>query len=222
VDYFNYSIVTLFRDAFTGDPLSSFNNNFYNENRIIWKIDSAGYYNPRNSDSMDEWTLRNCFTYEQIIPLKDEPARYRLMQEDLNRYFNRLLGIGARIVTVRKKCLVLVNEDRNALQSKGTGPEQSLYSKDGETPQWRQYVNVPFKYVVSFLAYEYAPLLRNQPLPFIDETHFTGNADLRFELGEKSIADLNKQLAHSGLKIITVDRMVKMLQIEKVKNYEEQ
>lgn len=221
MDYLNFSILSLFREAFTEGKMDLSGNNFYDDNRIEWKVKkNSAFFPMRNYDSLDEWTVRNCYSYEQMIPLKDQPNRYRLMQEDINRYFSGLLGIRAKVVTIRKKCLVLVNTKPHMPKATGNAPKQQIFSKEGEFPQWHGYINTPFRQIVQGLFSDYPVILKDQPFPFIDETAFTGNADLKYDRTARSVADLNRQLSPYGLKIITADRSIKMLQIEKAKKYE--
>lgn len=223
VSYTNFSMLHLFQEAYTKGEMDHFNNDFYNDNRIDWKIpDHASFFRPTSFDSLDEWTLHHCYNYEQVIPLKDESRRYRLMQEDVNRYFSGLQGIEAKIVTERKKCLVLVNGKMDVRKEKDDRPAETLYSKEGEFAEWRAYVNTPLKEVVMGIYAGYTGILRDEPLPFIDETTYTGNVSLKIEFSAKSVADLNGQLQQYGLKIIQAERLIKMLRIEKTINYEEQ
>ncbi|MHA4811454.1 TlpA family protein disulfide reductase [Flavitalea flava] len=223
MSYTNFSMLHLFQEAFTKGEADQFNNDFFNENRIEWKIPDHGvFFRPTSYDSLDEWTVHNFYNYEQVAPLKDKPKCYQLMQEDVNRYFGGLRGILARIVTEKKKCLVLVNERTTPLKTKGDKPMETFYSKEDEIPEWRAYINTPLKEVVMGIYASYTGILRDGPIPFIDETTYAGNVDLKIDFSAKTVAELNRQLHLYGLRIIQADRWIKMLQIEKMANYAKQ
>ncbi|HMK18932.1 MAG TPA: TlpA disulfide reductase family protein [Chitinophagaceae bacterium] len=67
--------------------------------------DSSKYFYPSVPDEVDEWLANYSFNYELILPLSKKEQRYKVMQEDLKRYFDLEASIEKREV----KSIVLRN-----------------------------------------------------------------------------------------------------------------
>ena len=106
--------------------------------------DSSKYFYPLVPDEVDEW-LANCsFNYELILPVSKKGQRYKVMQQDLKRYFDLEAGIEKRKV----KSIVLRNFRKEFCRNPGTTDSVS----------WKQFIYT----MKSRLGYYY---------PIFDETN---------------------------------------------------
>lgn len=150
----------------------------------------------------EEWKRQNAISYEASFPLTMPIlARNEQMRKDLNRY----LGLNGRIELRRLECLVLIRTDRTIhLEYKGAHKENSLTGGAQQSGS-RRLSGFSLEYLVRSLDEEQF----GYPL-VLDETHFTQNVDLRFEIEDLGdLEGLRKSLKKYGL-----DLVKKMTEIE--------
>lgn len=86
------SIVELYKKAYSGGTDFNFNN----EGSVILKVkDSSLYVRPNNPEIRDDWDKEHSYNYTLFIPISKYKQGYKIMQEDLERYF----GLKARVIT---------------------------------------------------------------------------------------------------------------------------
>ncbi|KYP15218.1 redoxin domain-containing protein [Flavihumibacter sp. CACIAM 22H1] len=101
---------------------------FREHGRTILEItDKEKYrkYTKYNWKSYDSWRGRNGYYYESILPDHLKADRYKIMQEDLRRYFGLQVSIEKRPV----KCLAVVRTSTlDKLKTKGGKPSKNMLS----------------------------------------------------------------------------------------------
>jgi len=148
---------------------------------------------------------KNLFCYSAVVPPEKCTKEFMLsvMQNDLHNYF----GYRASIEMRKMPCYLLVISDAglaNNLKTKGGKAEVE------ETVRRLGYkaTNIPMDQF--FTAIEgYA----GSPQPFIDETGIKTNVDFAFEAPYGSLEGTNKALEKLGLKIVKVEKEMKVLVI---------
>lgn len=80
-----YSIANLYRKAYNENGKYSFN---YTYNFLLDVRERFRYEYPAKKDSLDQWLQSYAYSYELMLPLTNSENAYRIMQEDLERYFH--------------------------------------------------------------------------------------------------------------------------------------
>ncbi|TWI77933.1 thiol-disulfide isomerase/thioredoxin [Lacibacter cauensis] len=80
-----YSIANLYRKAYNENGKYRFN---YHYNFLLNVRELFKYEYPSNKDSLDQWLQSYAYSYELMLPVAKSEHAYRIMQEDLGRYFN--------------------------------------------------------------------------------------------------------------------------------------
>ncbi len=98
----NVSLYDLYAYAFKeGDTAKNF---LYDYSRIVAEISNPEPFTfPTEQEKIREWEKRNKYSYELRVPNFKADAIYKIMQNDLERYF----GYTAIIEKRKIKCLVL-------------------------------------------------------------------------------------------------------------------
>ncbi|KAA8475687.1 thiol-disulfide isomerase/thioredoxin [Arcticibacter tournemirensis] len=145
-------------------------------------------------------TPDSLYTYEILVPPQQQEQMYPYMLADLNRYS----PVKGRVERLKVKCLVLRRSGRkDLLKSKGGKPENRLYNK---TDPYMQNTSL-----ASLLVRLNS--LNKLQLPVVDETGYTGNADLRFQASFDDLLALRRNLQAYGLELKEASRVLPMLVI---------
>lgn len=97
------SIVELYKKAFREYNLY----NIYTNYGLILEVkDSTKYFYPSDPNLFDEWLKTNSYDYELLLPISKAGKRYKIMQEDLSRYFDLDASIERRKIksVIIKNC----------------------------------------------------------------------------------------------------------------------
>lgn len=97
------SIVELYKKAYREYNIY----NIYTNYGLILEVkDSTKYFYPSDPNLFDEWLKTNSYDYELILPVSKAGQRYKIMQEDLSRYFDLDASIERRKIksVIIKNC----------------------------------------------------------------------------------------------------------------------
>ncbi len=196
-------------------PIKDFYNIAYgggvNPLRLIVECsDTVPFFKPHNATLLDEWYNENLFSYQLTLPIAIKDSFRRYMKHELNSF----LGIQKLVYAQPEERLlpayVLKVFRQGLLKSNGNERKYVITNEDKTI-----FVNQPFLSVSSFLRTKIEDM--QMPLVFIDETGFTGNADIELRGDFINMEALNRQLAHYGLKLEKTTRKVEVLCIKDVK-----
>jgi thiol-disulfide isomerase/thioredoxin len=175
--------------------------------RLIFEVKNWGAFEwPGVNNATISWLTKNLFSYELFMQEKFADKMRKFMQDDLNRFFGGLYGIEGNLEKRALKSLVLIQSKEGLLKSKG---EKKTYESNDSL---RRYINYPFRSISRTLEELLEDMSR--PIAFIDETGYTGNADIQFNGDMRNLQNARKQLQQYGLDIIETEREVEVVVIK--------
>lgn len=154
--------------------------------RIILKINDSSRYFYDPSTSYEDWEAANTFVYEAVFPLSERNKAYDYMLTDLDRFFE----ITGKIEKRKMKCLVLESD----------GPSQKFaYRGDSTIKGARRYFDSVGIFHIKGTVFDsfretLAEYNRDNPLPVINNTGFSGWIDLSISSPLNNIPLLRKEL----------------------------
>ncbi|MBS4064843.1 MAG: TlpA family protein disulfide reductase [Chitinophagaceae bacterium] len=179
---------------------------FREHGRTILEVKEIEKYKYLSGTSYDKWRGEHGYYYQSILPEALKKDKYKIMREDLRRYFNLNVSIEKRKV----RCLALIRTSgKDKLKTKGGKPEQTTFSvelktkdNDPENPSVRFIRNKPFQSLFdafrSFGDWRFA-------IKVIDSTGYNGNIDFEmkeYELENLTIEGLRKVLKRYDLDLV--------------------
>ncbi|MEJ5994392.1 TlpA disulfide reductase family protein [Pedobacter sp. Du54] len=138
-----------------------------------------------------EWVRKNKFCYELIVPYKLAANRFKMMQNDLSRFFTDYKFSVEKQV---KKCWVLIR----------TSTEDKIASAGGDY----KYASNQFGFKMQnhalwrFVSDLNALYMQNSDYPVINQTDYKGFVDIEVQARMGNITELNKGLAKYDLAFI--------------------
>ncbi|HEU4473177.1 MAG TPA: TlpA disulfide reductase family protein [Flavisolibacter sp.] len=69
--------------------------------------DSLHFFKPSDINQLDRWSRQYSYNYDLYLPVSRKDEMYKMMQEDLSRYFNFKVSIKIR----KLRCYILVSKD---------------------------------------------------------------------------------------------------------------
>ncbi len=165
---------------------------------ILQTADSAKYIEKVNGELIRD----NLYVYQLISPPASTQDLQQLMQADLQRF----VGLDAKWVKMKKKCLVLTAKDTALISYKNGGRRAVINETDINLN------NVTVKYFLDFMEdgtnYFYSPY------PLVDETNFKGMlGDIMFTTEVSDYKQLNKALQKYKMSLTLEDRLIDVLVI---------
>jgi thiol-disulfide isomerase/thioredoxin len=177
--------------------------------------DSFKYVRPKKYDPTHSWATRYAYNYQLLLPASKKKDRFRIMQQDLLRYF----GLDARVVKKNVKCWVLVRTSKvDKLHTLGGATKFNLRMSNMISPvatPVRGLVNEPYWLLSNDLQ---AWVEYRWKAPFVDSTDYNKNERVDFHL-KGSVADsfktrqVNQALARYDLRLIKEDHPIDVLVI---------
>jgi len=161
------SVLQLFQTAFAeGDKY-----NFDPGNTIILEVkDKWKFTSPENKDEYGKWLNSNAYYYELVVPPSRSNNLYKIMQEDLLRYFD----VDVRVEKRKIKCLLFVAfGELTKLRTKGGSPAINFFSMTGDS--LRYMYNVPFETLNGWIMR--LAIGTGLETPIIGLVKFKGNVD---------------------------------------------
>lgn len=174
----------------------------YPDNRIILEVENPAKlrWYAKSGRTFDEWQQSNTYCYELIAKPAFAPEIRQQVLQDLDRYFGLTMHFEKRMLD----CWVLVaGEGLNGSQTNGGESMHNLF-EDGATEKY-----LTNESVATLLYY----LNMDSPLPFVDETGYKGNFDLRLPGDLTNVMALQKTLHDQGLQLTKAKREVEVLVI---------
>lgn len=162
---------------------------FREPGRTILEVDDIEKYRYLPGKNYEDWQGKYGYYYQSILPESLKKDKYRIMQEDLKRFF----GLDVKIEKRNVRCLALIRTSgKDKLKTKGGKSSQTAFSielrvKDGDEryPPVRYIRNMPFKNlfntVQDFGIWRFG-------VKVVDSTGYSGNID--FEVHEKKLENL--------------------------------
>jgi thiol-disulfide isomerase/thioredoxin len=184
----NLSIIDMYRTIVRGmDPAM-------NQRQIIAEVASlSSLVAPADGDRREDWYKDHAYTMDIIVPIEQANRLYKRMLETLNHYS----GYTGRFEKRKMKCWVLEKISTGIivkLKADKTRKEEDVYLK-----------NITARMLVEKL--NDLPAIRE---PVIDETGYTGNANVEFPDGLNNIKIIQSQLRKQGLILMKEERVVKL------------
>ena len=204
-------VVELYKKAFREYDKYNFS---YPYNLVVDVKDSTPYFYPHEHNKIDEWQDQYSYNYDLMIPKWKKDERYKMMQADLERYFNLAASVEKRKV----RSLVLVRSSKaDLLRSKGGKPQNNfnqliLVSTGAAEDTIVQIINQPYAGFISNLK-----IYVEGHYPFIEETGYEGNIDIVLRvksLQPFNLEELRKDLKQYGMELKEDYRMIDVLVIK--------
>jgi thiol-disulfide isomerase/thioredoxin len=201
----NASVLQLFTTAYSKD-LFDFElllTHVKNNRTILEDSLARDLVFPRDASLVDEWTNRNLFGYEIVLPVDQEGDIYKSMQQDLNRYFRVEGHIEKRVV--KGLALVKTTPPSSLIPVNCKGSPMARFSGNRLTVR-----NMPVK---NSLLLQLVRANYTVDRPIVDETHYTEPVDMDIECSLNDFPCLRKELKRYGLDLVEKDVLLDVLVI---------
>lgn len=181
---------------------------FREPGRTILNVQDTVKYNYSSNMSHDTWRSLYGYYYHAILPEWLRKDKYKIMQGDLQRYFNLDVKIEKREV----QCLALIKTSSNdKLKTKGGEPNQTAFSidlrikdNDPEHPPIRAIQNKPFQNLFDIIeGYGFSQF----KIKIVDSTGYNENID--FAMKEEILNNLTIEKLRNELKRYDLDLIKK-------------
>ncbi len=157
-------------------------------------------YSPK-SGYLTEWERKHQYSYECLLPVRAKLEDvYSWMRHDLDA----MIGLKSSIEKRKVSCLVLKIKDENLFKSQAQSPRPKRFVALGQEEEAPFMQNAPLENLV--LALNRLPGY----LPVLDETGYTGPADLRFAKPLNNLASLKEELEKQGLQLKNEQRELEL------------
>lgn len=170
----NMSILELFgnvlEDGMGGNPFRSPTFDFGKRIRLELKDSSRYFYSPSSTLTKEQWQVKNCYTYETVMPLHQKDYLFSIMLNDLQRFFN----LNYSIEKQKLKALALVrinNQDKIKSKRKAS---RSFFEKDTAKYQ------LDHDFIATFIK-TLSEKYKSTPWIFVDKTDYIGRIDLEID-----------------------------------------
>jgi thiol-disulfide isomerase/thioredoxin len=196
IQYYPRPIMELYQFAYNESD-SDGKYKFREPGRTVLEVKNPSNYKyPGPGVNMDEWRSKYGYYYYAILPEKLQAEKYKIMQEELRRYFSLNVSIEKREV----KCLKLVRTSkRDLLKTKGgqslfTNLTVDLKDEDNVPNAKRRFQNVPFNTLFTSIK-----AIGNWlwDIKIVDSTGYEGHIDF-----EASVSDLEYMTIDNFRKVI--------------------
>jgi thiol-disulfide isomerase/thioredoxin len=185
------------------------------DNRIIVETENREKFFPAKSDDKFDhqlWWDDHVFCYGLKVPPSQSGQVYKIMQQDLDRFFN----LKSKIEKLNVKCIVLKAVAIEKFKSKmpANKPEQ----KFDENRKLLILNNVDMGFLFSYYLGNNIQIQKSS-LPFLNETNYTGKINIQlfwpsYKDWNVSISILRKSLQKFGLDLVEEYRKMDMLVIK--------
>jgi thiol-disulfide isomerase/thioredoxin len=174
------------------------------QRNIFYEIsDISRYIEPRDYRIREEWKKKNLYLYDLLVPAERADDIYKIMMEDLERYFNLEIRMEKR----KFQCWVLVETD--SLKRYVTKGEKTNYSKMiGDS--LRSMTNVPYWVLNNILEIMFDEAGKH----FANSVEYTGNIDFIIHSDLKDGLDINmlrNDLRKYGLDVVEKEWLKEVL-----------
>lgn len=197
--YYNMSVKNLIKLAYDNFGSGEKYGALSDDRRVIYeKENPERFFMPKDNNELIEWEWNNTYCYEIKVLPENADKLPKMMQEDLQRFFNVSINEETRIVDG----YALIISDKNKIPlSSGKGRSLTLYNqKSGITTIENQLV----KQLIKSLEGK----LRNDII--VDETNFNERLLLHFK-GRENVHEMREELKKFGFDLIPKQVETKIL-----------
>ena len=168
---------------------------FGSKGLVLAGIDSARLFQEKSGMTAADWKAKHTYSYDLHLPEGTTGNLYQVILDDLNRYS----GYQAALELRETDCLLLVRKGRkDKLKSKGGEPVSALYRPESPSMQ-----NMPITTLIARLNAE-----NTLPMLVVNQTDYTGPADIEIKSGFTNLPLLRKELQAYGLDLVQARRKV--------------
>ncbi len=188
--YYNMSVKNLIKLAYDNFGSGEKYGALSDDRRIVYeKGDSENFFTPTDNNQLVEWQWKNTYCYEIMVLPENADKLPKMMQEDLQRFFN--ISVNEETRTVDGYALI-VNEKNKIPLSSGKGRSLTLYNqKSGITTLENQLTKQLIKSIEG--------KLRNTII--VDETNFKERIMLNYK-GKDTFQEMREELKKFGFDLI--------------------
>ncbi|RKR84416.1 thiol-disulfide isomerase/thioredoxin [Mucilaginibacter gracilis] len=187
------------------DAFNDKNMDFRNWNRVLLNLkDSSKFIYPK--ENRNQWAIEHQYCYEINVPIDKSENLRDMMKQDIERAF----GLKGVIEKRKTKCLVLsLISDK---MMKTAGGKKSVIFEKTDNYSGLNSTNIPFNqfFAISIGNSNY---YSDYLVPVIDETHFTGNVDIKINGSIRDIENVKRELLKYDLQLKEEYRMLDILVI---------
>lgn len=202
------SIVELFIKAFSEFGKYNFKTRY---GLRLYVADSFKYQYPENLELMDNWLNENAYNYQLVLPKSKTEQAYKIMQQDLIRYFD--MNVFVKKIPVQG--VVLLKDSVNA-QSHTKG----RYTKNKNSFEHARF-NPDSVYIFKDQPFEkFSRWLKEKlshSFPFIDSTNYSGRISIvvrKSSLRPFNLQQFREDLSTAGLNCVHKEIEADVLCIE--------
>lgn len=181
---------------------------FSSKNTFIVNLkDTSKYLAPTDITKFDEWQSENAFDYDLILPISKAVKGYKIMQQDLMRYFD----IDGRVEDRTIKCLVLVRLNPNDTTLFDSLKTNAILRNIPQDSLWGV-KDVPISTFTGALSSIFA--YRGIAEPLVDGTEYLGKVKIFINLTDIqsfSFRKIKDDLRGYGLDIVEKELQHKVL-----------
>jgi len=206
------SIQDLYQFAYNESDNEAFYK-FREPGRTVLNVTDVTKYTYTPGINYDFWRLQYGYYYQAFLPSWLKKNKYKIMQEDLERYF----GLDVRIEKQPVRCFALIRTSpNNLLKTRGGRPQKTDFSSwlaakdnDPEHPKLRYIKNEPFQDLFRIIeAYGNSQF----QIKIVDSTGYNGNID--FEIDEDVLSNLTIPKLRTELKRYDLDLEEKYIEMD--------
>jgi thiol-disulfide isomerase/thioredoxin len=197
--FINESLLSLYQTAFGGFD----GGEFRYPNRIILEVPAHElFYSPSDNHNIDGWNAQNLVCYEISVPLSKKDDLFKLMQHDMDRYFDYCVNVEKRMM--KSLCLIRTSI-RDKLKSNTT--TRKIIQTDSSLVIDNEYLD---KSLIGRLRFANSALKN----PVLDETGYSGKVDMKLYCSLSDIFSLRRELQKYDLDLVHEEREIDMLVIK--------
>ncbi|HEY0897451.1 MAG TPA: hypothetical protein VGE15_12915 [Sphingobacteriaceae bacterium] len=197
ISYTNYEVAKLYQAAFKeADPLLEY------PNRVLFLVSDSIRHMLVRQKNDPYWSEKSTFSYQLQFPGNRNANAFRVMQDDLNRFFATAYGFRGGIEKVEVNVLALVRQKHDGRLKASSGAPFRRVTKTSYSS-----ANLPLSDLVTQLATVHSKL----EIPIVDLTNFSAPVSLELDAGLEDLHALNLELDKYGLQLKEGKRVVDML-----------
>ncbi|HEY1023611.1 MAG TPA: hypothetical protein VGE26_00495, partial [Sphingobacteriaceae bacterium] len=175
---------------------------YFNDHNVVF--DTKRKYDltsAKHGEAYRDWLIDNHgFCYELLVPLALKSDAYKVMQQDLRRFFT---SYDAELEKRKKECLILVRTSKTDKIASGGGTVKHQMDRFGWDLQNASLDNLIFRLNFNQVT----------SMPLLNETGYKGRVDLSIKAAFPDLEAVNRELKRYDLQFIKADREIEVLVI---------
>lgn len=175
-------------------------NKFLHKNTIAFEVkDTTKFVRPLDSNLWDSWYAQNCFFYNLKIPMSDSAHLFKMMEEDITKYFPYQAAVEQRTIPT-----LVLSLGTDSLDLKTTGGERlqniTTDMNGNYSIKLKNYPPTDLKYMIGNLFNS-----ASCPYPFISTISTSFNIDLNISFDKGDLTSIQLALHRVGLELTIKD-----------------